>query len=417
MRILFLNQFFWPDTAATGQLISDVAEHLVNSGDTVDVICGSATYGGSNSAPCPTVNITRLRVSAFSGSYAGRIVSYLSFLLGALWHGLVRNPAPDIVVSLTTPPLISLVGMAIQKLRGARHIVWEMDVYPDIAVDLGVLQPNSFPTRVFGWLADLPRHRADRVIALGECMKSRLLAHGLAQEKVVVAENWADNDAVPRRKPDALPNQDAALSIVYSGNFGRAHDAETIAGAMAELNHEEDNFQFVFGGGGSRMAWIQDFCSRNGVDSARFLPYCERDELTARLVSSHIGLVTQRPESAGAIVPSKTYGILAAGRPVLFVGPRQSTTAYLIERFGCGWQVDCGDVRGLSELLRYLSAHKEAVYHTGARGYQAFVDHYQRSIGVARLATALQPHVEAIPMSLAHRAGREKPLRRAKLFG
>jgi glycosyltransferase involved in cell wall biosynthesis len=390
MRILFLNQFLWPDTAATGQLLADVAEHLTASGHTVDVICGSASYGGSNNAPRPMVGIIRLP-NAVPQRIAGRLGAYLSFLAGSLWQGIL-NPAPDVVVTLTTPPLVSLVGLLIQRLRGAQHVIWEMDVYPDIAVELGVLKAKGVPARVFGWLADLPRHRADHVIALGDCMRLRLLAHGLREDQVSVAENWAGQDALPgSSRPQWFASE--GLSIIYSGNFGRAHDSQTIAEAMAKLNRA-GGFQFVFAGGGSRHAWIRDYCEKNAVGNAQFLPYCERDELNGRLASADIGLVTQQADSVGAIVPSKSYGIMAAGRPVLFIGPRHSTTALMIERYGCGWHIDCNDVRGLVELLRYLGEHKEAVHAAGARAYQAFVDHYQRSLGVARVAAILQACVE-----------------------
>jgi glycosyltransferase involved in cell wall biosynthesis len=392
MRILFLNQFFWPDTAATGQLLSDVAEYLAGSGEAVEVICGSANYGGANTAPAPAVTITRLRTAEFSGSITGRIRSYLSFLGGSLWHGL-RHSAPDVVVTLTTPPFISLVGLAIQKLRGAKHVIWEMDVYPDIAVDLGVLKPG-IASRTLAWLADLPRRHADRVIVLGDCMRTRLLSHGLDEKKIFVAENWADCDArlSPVEPPPAIRPE--GLSVIYSGNFGRAHDVETIARAMASLNGGDAGIQFMFGGGGSQQSWIRDFCEMNAVGSAKFLPYCERDELRARLTSGDIGLVTQRGDSVGAVVPSKSYGIMAAGRPVLFIGPRQSTTALMIERYGCGWHVDCNDVSGLVALLRRLNANKEEVCAAGERAYKAFVDHYQRSIGSARVAAALREGVE-----------------------
>jgi glycosyltransferase involved in cell wall biosynthesis len=393
MRILFLNQFFWPDTAATGQLLYDVAQDLAASGETVDIICGSANYGGSNSAPRPHVGIIRLTNARFSNGIAGRLGSYLSFLAGALWHGL-RGKRPDIVVTLTTPPLLSLVGMVIQVVRGARHVIWEMDVYPDIAVDLGVIQPNSLPARIFGWLADLPRRHADRVIVLGECMRSRLLSHGLPDDKIHIAENWAAGEMLTDGNRTAAAFPSAGFSLVYSGNLGRAHDVETIAGAMLELNGADD-FEFVFAGGGSRQAWLRDFCERNGVSNAQFPPYCELNELKLRLASGHVCLVTQRPESAGAIVPSKTYGILAAGRPVLFIGPRQSTTARIIERYGCGWQIDCGDVRGLVGLLNYLSEHKEVVYAAGKRAYQAYIDRYQCSIGVARIVAMLHAQSNA----------------------
>jgi glycosyltransferase involved in cell wall biosynthesis len=101
-----------------------------------------------------------------------------------------------------------------------------------------------------------------------------------------------------------------------------------------------------------------------------------------------IGLVTQHSESAGSVVPSKSYGIMAAGRPVLYIGPRHSTIALLIERYGCGWQIDCNDVDGLVELLRRLSENKELVYAAGERAYQTFVNRYQRSLGVTRIAAA-----------------------------
>jgi len=409
MRILFLNQFFWPDTAATGQLLSDLAEHLANSGETVEVICGSANYGGSNSAPCPAVGVTRLPTARFSTGVGGRLAAYFSFIVGSLWHG-IRQPAPDIVVTLTTPPLISLVGMAIQQLRGSKHIIWEMDVYPDIAVDLGMLQRNGLPARVFGWLADLPRRRANRVIALGECMRLRLLSHGLAEENVHVAEHWADCDALSARERIRIvpPRRSEELSIIYSGNFGRAHDAETIAGAMTKLNCVDDGFRFVFGGGGSRQAWLRDFCEQNALANTQFLPYCERSELHARLALGHIGLVTQHADSAGAVVPSKAYGIMVAGRPVLYIGPRNSTTALMIRRYDCGWQIDCGDVPGLVATLRHLRAHGHLVSAAGERAYQAFADHYQRSLGVARMASAMELGIARVPVLTAQTANGEK---------
>jgi glycosyltransferase involved in cell wall biosynthesis len=331
---------------------------------------------------------------------AGRLFSYLSFLAGALWHG-IRHPAPDVIVTMTTPPLISLVGMAIQKLRGARHIIWEMDLYPDIAVDLGVLKRNGIAARLFGWLADLPRRHADRVIALGECMRARLLTHGLAGEKISVAENWADCDALPAGYRQRPPSHSRDLSIIYSGNFGRAHDASTIAGAMAELSRAGDGFQFIFGGGGSRQQWIRDFCDKHNVESVTFLPYCERSALRGRLGAGDICLVTQHADSAGCVVPSKAYGIMAAGRPVLYIGPAHSTTALMIKRYGCGWQIDCGDVRGLVKLLRTLSEHKERVRTAGQMAYQTFVNHYQRSLGVARMAAILHEGFEGATITPA----------------
>lgn len=386
MAILLINQFFWPDTAATSHLLSDVANHLAVSGEDVKVICGTASYGNPNDSPRPDVEIIRLQNAAFTRRFGGRIVSYLTFFLGALWHGL-KLDAPAVVMTLTTPPLISLVGLAIQKLRGSRHVIWEMDVYPDVAVDLGVLQADGLLAKIFGWLADLPRRHADRIVVLGECMRARLLAHGIPEEKIVVAENWAERPEPEERRISfrhCRPTE--ALSIMYSGNLGMAHDAETVAGAMRDLAGRDQEIGFVFAGGGSRHSWLKKFCQEHGISSCEFLPYCERHDLFARLRTAHIGLVTQKNESLGSSVPSKTYGIMAAGRPILFVGPAESTTARIIARYGCGWQVDCGDTEGLVQLLEHLNDNREMILEAGHRAFQAFLTNYQRSEGVARIA-------------------------------
>jgi colanic acid biosynthesis glycosyl transferase WcaI len=394
MTILILNQFFWPDTAATGQLLSDVADALSANGQSVEIICGSSSYGATMNAPKPRVTIKRLRNARFSRKFGGRLGSYLSFLGGALWHGM-RSNRPDIVLTLTTPPLVSLIGLMIQKFRGAKHIIWEMDVYPDVAVDLGVLKANGAPAKLFGWLADVPRHHADSIIALGDCMKTRLVEHGIAADKIVVAENWSDRDESDSPYPStALPIPGGPLCVLYSGNLGLAHDVETIAGAIAELGSQPsgsdmNSVRFRFAGAGSRQTWLRDFCSMRKLDNAEFLPYCERHELSARLASGHLGLVAQKTECLGSAVPSKTYGIMAAGRPILFIGPKASTVAKIISKYDCGWHLECGDVKGLVELLQRLNRNRELIEDAGRNSYAAYLTHYQRSIGVSRITAIL----------------------------
>ena len=339
------------------------------------------------------MKITRLTTTSFSRKVGGRMGSYLSFLSGALWHSLRQRP--DVVVTLTTPPLLSLIGMAVQRFRGARHIIWEMDVYPDVAIELGVLRKGGFPAKTFGWLADLPRYRADKVIALGDCMRERLQSHGIAHQKIAVAENWSERDASRPGRGDIPAFPEGPLTILYSGNLGLAHDVETVAGAIHGLDAQSvrdglgpehpNRIRFVFGGAGSRFRWLQEFCRDRQIANTTFMPYCDRAELSRRLESGHIGLVTQKDECLGSAVPSKTYGIMSAGRPLLFIGPQDSTPARIIERYRCGWQIDCNDDRGLMELLRYLNERRDLIVETGIRARNAFETHYKPSVGVPRI--------------------------------
>jgi colanic acid biosynthesis glycosyl transferase WcaI len=380
VRVLLLNQFFWPDSAATSQLLTDVARGLVDRGHEVTVICAGGGYAPEDFANAPAVRIHRVNALPFVRGPLGRILSYASFFLTAAFEGL-RLQRPDVVVTLTTPPLISLIGSFLQQWRGSRHFIWEMDVYPDVATDVDYFSRGGWIDRLTGWLADYSRHRCERILALGPCMEARLIARGIAADKIQVAENWADS-AVIEAQP--MRQQQGRLSLLYSGNLGLAHDIETLKGAIEELK-EDARFQFVFAGGGTHHKELERWCNERGIHGVEFRSYSNRSSLGASLGSGDIGLVTQHARCLGSVVPSKIYGLMAAARPILFIGPAASTVSQVIRRFGCGWHIECGDAAGLSRLLRSLVSHPERVTDAARRAHRAFLNHYDREIGVARV--------------------------------
>src|SRR5215471_5535379 len=211
MRVLLINQFFWPDTAATAQLLTDVSRAIDPNAHTVTVLCGNSAYGTTVVGTPPPTKIVHCGGMAFSRGKIGRVISYASFLVSAVMQGL-REPRPDLVVTLTTPPLISLLGTALKTLRGSRHVIWEMDVYPDVAVDLNVLKQGSVVTKVVAAVADFSRNRADGIIALGEDMKARLVKRGVPEETISIAENWSDGAEIV-----SAPFADGPLVVHYSG--------------------------------------------------------------------------------------------------------------------------------------------------------------------------------------------------------
>ena len=225
MRLLLINQFFWPDTAPTGRLLLDVGAGRRSAADSYDRdlwgfrIRRHDDEAGDDS-PYPHVRILRPSTTRFSRDVVGRILSYASFLAGAVVAGF-RVGRPDTVVTLTTPPLTSVFGRMLKLSRGCRHFIWEMDVYPDIAVDLGALKARSMLTCIIGALADWSRRNADGIIVLGEEMKARLIARDIPEHKIHVAENWADGAEIT-----PLPFPEGPLVVHYSGNFGLAHDVD-----------------------------------------------------------------------------------------------------------------------------------------------------------------------------------------------
>ena len=316
----------------------------------------------------------------FQHGRLGRILSYASFYSGAA-RAAFTLPRMDLVLTLTTPPLISLLGTALKLLRGSSHFIWEMDVYPDVAVSLGYWRAGGMVERLVGLLADFSRRRADGIVALGECMRARLQARGLAADTIMVADNWADSRAI---QPVERPGDPEQLVMLYSGNLGRAHDVETIAQTMLHLK-DDPRFRFFFTGGGPRRKELQDFCERERLTATEWRPYVQREALGESLGAGDIGLVTEQNSCCGAVVPSKVYGLLAAGRPVLFIGPAEATPARILARFGCGWQIDCGDTAAAVALLRTLADHRELVHEAALRARAALLQHFDLPLGVSRI--------------------------------
>ena len=386
MRILLLNQFFWPDSAATSQFLTDLARSLAADGHDVVAICsGRAGYTiPTGSLDAPSVRIHRVKGLAFSRGRIGRILSYLSFYIAASVRALLV-PRPDVVLALTTPPLISLLGRVLKLVRGCRFYIWEMDVYPDVATDLNYFKTGGAIDRIVGILADHSRKQADGVIALGECMKERLVRRSIPESRIFVSDNWADGKAI---KPLPRPGDPGKLVVLYSGNLGLAHDLDTFKGALQRI--ETDNrFRFIFSGSGALMNELKRFKEERTIECIEFRTFVKRESLSENLSLGDVGLVTQNERCCGSVVPSKVYGLLAAGRPILFIGPEQATPARIIRKFNCGWNVPVGDVRGLTELLHRLASDREEVALAGARARQTLLEHFDMPLGLARLTSFL----------------------------
>ena len=384
MRVLLLNQFFWPDSAATSQLLTDLARGLKERGHEVHAICAGGGYALQDETNDPQVTIHRVKAAPFMRGKLGRVLSYVSFLFSCGLQGLFGS-RPDLVVTLTTPPLLSLIGTAIKTLRGSKHFIWEMDVYPDVAVDLEYIKAGGLVDRLTGALVDFSRKRADGILALGHCMRDRLMARGISGETIHVADNWADGQSI---YPVPRPSFDNSLVMLYSGNLGLAHDVDTISEAIEQLDGDQ-RFRFVFAGGGPLRKGLEARCRQAEIKNTEFRSYSQRESLGASLGNCDIGLITQRESCLGSVVPSKIYGLLAAGRAVLFIGPRKSTVTRILRQFDCGWQVDNGDSAGVIELLRLLAQEPSLVDAAGRRARHAFEENFDLPLGVERICSLL----------------------------
>lgn len=384
MRIVFLNQFF-ADGAPTGQLVGDVAAELTRRGHEVTVVAGASEYASSGCYLAPDgVQVHRVSVMKFGRAPGARMLSWMSFL-GLSAVRSLKLKRQDMVVSLTTPPALSVTSAMLSKHWGAQFWIWEMDVYPDVATTIGVVREDSLSIRAIGSVIDWSRRRANGIVALGGCMRNRLISHGLDPARIVVRENWTDGKIVrPHPHPEGGP-----LRILYSGNLGLAHEVETIETVLSALGRDS-RFDFRFVGGGAQRASLEAACRKSGARNVAFLPYCNIDELSASFAASDISLVTLRNECVGTVVPSKVYTAFAAGRPVLFIGPLECESARVIEKFRCGWVFRPGAGDRIVETLSRLAGDRQAVATAGKNAYSAFTQHYDVTIGAAALADTLE---------------------------
>jgi colanic acid biosynthesis glycosyl transferase WcaI len=398
-HVLLVNQFFWPDGAPTGLLLEDVARKLVDDGCRITVICSHGSYHESRHDEAPPVRILKLPGLPYSRTKVGRLLSWLTFLIWASVRSLFIGPV-DVVVTMTSPPGLSFVGAMLKRLRASRFWIWEMDIYPDVATALGAIKSNSRLAVLIARIMHSLRKQADGIIAIGPCMRDRLLDHGLDANKVAVAENWSDSQVI---QSFDLPAGNM-LRILYSGNLGLAHETDTISKVILHFR-DANNVQFVFAGGGSRRREIQNLCDLHKIRNVSFEPYVDRQKLAERLARCHVGLVTLRSGCEGTLVPSKAYSFLAAGRPILYIGPGESTLARIAGE-GCGWQYEPGDVEGVISLIEQLRSDRDLLEAVSVQALRIFHRKYDKPLGVRRVAdmllsdlvesqTALIPGVEA----------------------
>lgn len=389
MRILILNQTFWPDVAATAQHAHDLAAHLVRRGHTVTALASRSRYGSRGATLPRAEEIDGVRVIRVGRSLFGkagilaRAADFALFYLAATLK-LLRVPRQDVVICLTTPPLIVLAGLIARMLRGGRVVYWMMDVYPDAAIACGVLSARNPIAALARAIDGLCLRWADATVVLGRCMRDRVLRRGADASRIHVIGVWSDDDEVAgdHLRGNGYRNSWNAgdrIVVMYSGNFGLGHDVSTMLLA-AERLREDQSLLFAFVGEGKRRAEIDRFVRERNLTNCVLEPLQPRERLAELLAAGDIHLVTLRPEATGTMVPSKYYGILAAGRPAVFVGAPESEVGLSISEEGTGATVAPGDVEGLISVLKRIAGDAARRAEIGRTARETLASRHSRRV-------------------------------------
>ena len=337
MKILFLNQAFWPDVVASGHQVTMLAQRLTERGHQVTVIASARGYDDSSVGFKRRErwnSIDVIRLSTFGAGKRRRWQRGLNFgsFIVACAARLMFLPRQDVVIALTSPPLISWVASVFVRLRGGELIFWPLDLNPDEAIAAGWLNENSFSAKFLTRLLTSSMNTAKTIIALDDFMKQRIVAKGIAPGKVEVIPpapyDSVSFDQQGREEFRRTHGLTGKFVVMYAGNHSPCHPLDTLLQAARELKDRTD-LVFLFVGGGSELRKVKSFASQHAAN-IRCLDYLPHEQLSALLSAADLHAVVMGDAFNGIVHPSKIYNILKLGKPFLFIGPDESFVTRII---------------------------------------------------------------------------------------
>jgi len=397
LRVLVLHQHYWPEIAATAQILTDLCEDLAAAGHHVTVVCGHPSYRSANQAPV-AAHETRngvdiVRVWSYlpkERTIPQRVMHYGSYFSTSLWSALTATK-PDVCIVMSTPPLLlGVSGALLKMLRNVPFVYSVQDLYPDIAVHLGVVRENGAVARISNVVANQCYGRAAQLIALSEGMQQRLVAKGIDPTRISVIPNWADTASLlPQARDNAFARAhglNGTFVVQYAGNLGLSQGLEHVIEAAEQLKDQDITFALI--GDGNARPMLELAAKTKRLDRVKFIRPQPRAELGHVLSACDVGLVTMRVGVGNDLVPSKLYGIMAASRPVLAAVESDTEVARVVNKYRCGWVVRAESADALAEGILAARACAERT-EMGGRGRVACRSEYSRETCTKRYGQAL----------------------------
>lgn len=370
MKVLLLNQAFYPDVVATGQYLSQLASALVERGHEVTVITSRRAYDDPakifpKMEKWRGVQIIRIGSTGFGkNSKWRRAADFASFMLSCALRAAIL-PRQDVVVALTSPPLISFLAAWLAKFRGSRFVYWVMDFNPDEAIAAGWLKADSFAAGTLERMSRFSLRQAKKIVALDRFMRERIVAKGIAPEKIVVLPPWSHDgdvqfDAAGGGEFRKTHGLEGKFLVMHSGNHSPCHPLDTLLKAAEEFRND-DSIVFCFVGGGSELKKVRLWVEQKRAINIVCLPYQPFSQLAGSLSAADLHVVVMGNEFVGLIHPCKIYNVLKVGVPVLYVGPRPSHVTEIAQKTGGVFQfysAEHGQVNQLVEQIQKARREK-----------------------------------------------------------
>jgi len=385
--VKILCQGFYPDIVAAGELLFELAERLVNSHDVnVSVLTAQPSFVKKDKLPSKEilngVSIKRLNIFNFNkNTLGGKILNSWSFFFKVLFTVIFASRYDWLLIP-TSPPLLPLIGVVAKFLYGQKYIYLMHDIYPETASKLGYISEDGILYKIWKFLNKISLKNADKIIVLSEDMRLKLTdsIEDIDLEKISIIHNWSNEDLmkiIPKKENYFLDKYGLRDKFIveYSGNLGRIHEFNTLLKAAKELNNHE-NIVFLFIGDGGKKSEIESFVKNHGLKNVRMLPYQERSELPLSLGMADIQILSLEKGYEKLAVPSKFYGILASGKPVMFIGDKNCHIARVIENNNCGFNIETDNYKVLANAIAYFEKSRDELIVYGHSSRKTFENNF-----------------------------------------
>ncbi len=404
MKILLINQAFYPDGVATAQHSIDLALYLTDRGHQVSVISGNRAYEDRkrmfpNRENYKGIEIYRVASTGFGKlSFLRRVVDSVTFDFNLLIK-IFLVPKQEVVMCLTSPPLVGFFGMIYRMFRGGEFVQWLMDINPESAIAVGYLKKGSVSSRILLAIFRMTLRWSDRIVVLDRWMKKTVMAHGIPADRIYVIPPWPVQET-KGIQPEPLGSRDNLFRkekgwedkfiILYSGNHSIVHPLTTLLGA-AKLLKDEKDILFVFVGSGLRVGEVTAFAKENNLSNIAQLAFQPIEKLKATLAMANLHAIVLGDAVSGLVHTSKVYGVMASGRPFVAICPRQSHLSDLLQECPYGFQVEHGQPDKLAEAIREAKKLGNSVLREYAKkNFDYSTKNYRREELLRRF------HIEAI---------------------
>jgi len=401
MRILLLNHYYPPDTSATAKMAATVVDALSERHD-VTVLCGRPSYDSPERRPwrpwqtetAGRARIIRVGSTAYSRfQMKRRVLNYLTYAALAAPRALFLRS--DVVLAMTDPPFEGIVGAVVALLKGQPYVYNIRDLYPDMATGGEIVQPGLL-ARIWEVMHRWALRHTTHVIVLGEDMRRRIASKGIDPRGIRVVRDGTD--ILPSHAPEPRLDDEIIQTIradfkfvlLHAGNLGFYGAWETLVTAVSRL--QEEGVCLVFVGEGAQRARIESLAK--GTPNVRFLSFFPASKISSVLAAPDAHVITVKRGLEGVVVPSKMYGILAAGKPILAVAVEETDVAALGAKSGFAVSADPDSPDEVASAIRSLARDRVKVQSMG-RAARAVAPDYDRVKELQKFVKIIEEAVNA----------------------